>query len=71
MKLSPKLAALVALAVGLGAGVTTTAQAALPAAITTAISGAETDMAALYTALIGVGAAIWVLRIIYRKFAVR
>lgn len=47
------------------------AHAALPASITTAIAGAETDMTALYVALIGVGAAIWVLRVIYRKFAVR
>lgn len=47
------------------------AHAALPAAITTAITGAETDMTTLYTSLIGVGAAIWVLRVIYRKFAVR
>lgn len=67
MKLRHKLAAVAAL----GGAAVQSAHAELPAAITTAITGAQTDMTTLYTSLIGVGAAIWVLRVIYRKFAVR
>lgn len=67
MKMFLKLAAVSALA---GAAVQS-AHAALPAAVTTAMTDAQTDMTALYTTLIGVGATIWVLRIIYRKFSVR
>lgn len=47
------------------------AHAALPTAVTDAITTGQTDMTALYTALIGAGAAIWVLRLIARKFSFR
>lgn len=42
--------------------------AALDAGITTAVEGAETDLLALYALLTGVGAAIFVARIIYTRF---
>ncbi len=45
--------------------------AALDSAVTTAITTAQTDMLALLSALTTAGVAIWVGRLIYRKFAVR
>lgn len=45
--------------------------AELPAAVTTAITGAQTDLVALFAALIAAGVAIWVSRIIYNKFKVK
>lgn len=47
------------------------AHAALDTAVTTAITTAQTDILALLTALTGAGVAIWVGRLIYRKFTVR
>jgi hypothetical protein len=47
------------------------AHAALDVAVTTAITSAQTDILALLTALTTAGAAIWVARLIYRKFSVR
>lgn len=49
----------------------TQVHAALPAAVTTAVENAETDMTELITTLIGAGAVLWVLNIIYRRFAIR
>lgn len=47
------------------------AHAELPAAVTTAITGAQTDLLALFAALTAAGVAIWVGRIIYNKFRVK
>lgn len=47
------------------------AHAALPTAVSDAVTAAETDLSALYVLLIGAGATLWVLRIISRKFGVR
>jgi hypothetical protein len=47
------------------------AHAALPEAVTTAITGAQTDLLALLGALTTAGVAIWVGRVIYNKFKVR
>jgi hypothetical protein len=47
------------------------AHAALDAAITTAITAAQTDLLALLTALTVAGAAIWVGRVIYAHFRVK
>lgn len=57
----------VAVLVGLGLTVSQ-AHAALDAAVTTAITAAQTDLTALYGALTTAGAALFVLRIIYRRF---
>lgn len=42
--------------------------AALDAAVTTAITAAQTDLTSLYGALTTAGAALFVLRIIYKRF---
>jgi len=47
------------------------AMAAVPEAVTTAITGAQTDLLALLAALTTAGVAIWVGRLIYNKFKVR
>jgi hypothetical protein len=47
------------------------AHAALDAAISTGIASAQTDLLALFSALTLAGVAIWVGRIIYRKFTVK
>lgn len=47
------------------------AHAELPAAVTTAVTTAQTDMVALYTALTGAGVVIWVGRLIYNRFRVK
>jgi hypothetical protein len=44
------------------------AHAALDAAVTTAITAAQTDLLALLGALTAAGLAIWVASLIYRKF---
>jgi hypothetical protein len=56
---------------GLVAGVMGSAHAALDASVTTAITNAQTDMLALFAALTTAGAAIWVARLIYKRFSVR
>lgn len=61
-----KLAAVAALA-----GLMGSAHAALPEAVTTSITTAQTDLVALYAALTAAGVIIWVGRLIYRKFTVR
>lgn len=61
----------VALIAMIGAGFTLPAAAELPTAVTTAITGAQTDLLALFAALTAAGVAIWVGRIIYNKFRVR
>lgn len=72
MKFSPSAVKAKALALAAVAGASIgTAHAALPAAVTDALDGAETDLLALYAALTAVGAALFVARIIYRKFAIR
>jgi hypothetical protein len=45
--------------------------AALDSAVTTAITTAQTDLIALFAALTTAGVAIWIGRVIYRKFAVK
>lgn len=67
-KMQKRLALVAISAGGLVAG---SAHAALDAAVTTAITGAQTDMTALYVALTTAGAALFVLRLIYRKFTLR
>jgi hypothetical protein len=58
-----------ALMVLLAAGMSITeAQAALDAAVTTAITAAQTDLTALYALLTTAGAALFVVGIIYRRF---
>jgi hypothetical protein len=47
------------------------AHAALPTEVTAAITAAQTDLLALFAALTVAGAAIWVGRLIYRKFSIR
>ncbi len=47
------------------------AHAALSTEVTTAITTAQGDLIALFAALTTAGVAIWVARLIYRKFAVR
>jgi hypothetical protein len=47
------------------------ANAALDAAVTTAVTSAQTDLIALYGALTTAGVAIWVVRIISRKFGIK
>lgn len=47
------------------------ANAALDSAVTAAITSAQTDLLALFSALTAAGVAIWVGRLIYRKFAVK
>lgn len=47
------------------------ANAALSTEVTTAITTAQGDLIALFGALTTAGVAIWVARLIYRKFAVR
>lgn len=66
MKMLKKLAAVAA-----PAGLVGSAHAALSTEVTTAITTAQTDLLALYAALTGAGVAIWVGRLIYRKFVVR
>jgi uncharacterized protein HemY len=69
MKKLSQVAYAKALVVLMAAGMTMSqAHAALDAAVTTAITAAETDLTALYGALTTAGAALFVLRIIYRKF---
>lgn len=47
------------------------AHAALDASISTAITGAQTDLLALLGALTAAGVAIWVGRVIYNHFRVK
>ncbi len=47
------------------------AHAALPTEVTTAITGAQTDMLALYTALTTAGAALFIAGLIYRRFKLK
>lgn len=47
------------------------ANAALDTAVTAAITTAQTDLLALYAALTTAGVAIWIGRLIYRKFTVK
>jgi len=47
------------------------ANAALDTAVTAAITAAQTDLLALFAALTTAGAAIWVARLIYKRFSVR
>ncbi len=47
------------------------AHAALPSEVTTAITNAQTDLIALFAALTAAGVAIWLARVIYRKFSVK
>jgi len=61
-----KTTAAMALASAFGA-----AHAALPEGVTTAITGAQTDLLALFGALTAAGVAIWVGRVIYNKFKVK
>lgn len=42
--------------------------AAIDAAVTTAITGAQTDLLSLTATLTGVGVAIWVAMLIYNRF---
>ncbi|MDO8447542.1 MAG: major capsid protein [Rhodoferax sp.] len=56
---------------GVGSMVAVPAHAALDAAVTTAITAAQTDLLALFAALTTAGAAIWVARLIYKRFSVR
>jgi hypothetical protein len=56
---------------GAAALAATSAHAALDTAVTTAITTAQTDMSTLYSTLTGAGVALWVLRIIYKKFVIR
>ncbi len=48
-----------------------TAMAALPTEVTTAITNAQTDMTALYSALTTAGAALFVAGLIYRRFKLK
>ena len=57
--------------VGSVASMAAASHAALDTAVTTAITTAQTDILSLLTALTGAGVAIWVGRLIYRKFTVR
>ena len=57
--------------VSIGAVIAGSAHAALPEAVTTSITTAQTDLVALYAALTAAGVIIWVGRLIYRKFTVR
>lgn len=52
-------------------GIVGSAHAALGTEVTTAITTAQNDLLALYAALTAAGVAIWVGRLIYRKFVVR
>jgi len=45
--------------------------AAVPTAVTDAITAAQTDLLAVMSALTVAGAAIWVGRLIYRRFTVK
>lgn len=63
-----KLFALVPVAV---LAVSQSAHAALSTEVTSAITTAQGDMIALFGALTTAGVAIWVARLIYRKFAVK
>jgi hypothetical protein len=65
--LALKLAALSAAA----SLVTLPAHAALDAAVTTAITTAQTDLLALFSALTAAGVVIWVGKMIYSKFRVK
>jgi len=47
------------------------AHAALPDGVASAITTAQTDILALLAALIGAGVAIWVVRLIARRFSVK
>jgi len=49
----------------------TASQAALSSEVSTAITGAGTDLLALYAALTTAGAGLFVARLIYRKFTIR
>jgi len=53
------------------AGAVSSAHAELPTAVTGAITSAQTDMLALFSALTVAGAAIWVARLIYKRFSVK
>jgi hypothetical protein len=66
-----KLQAMFLAFIGLMFGAMSSAHAALDAAVTTAVTTAQTDLLALYGALTAAGVAIWVGRLIYRKFTVR
>lgn len=60
-----------AVKVGVVGAVTTaavSAHAALDVAVTGAITTAQTDLTTLYASLTGAGAALFVSRIIYRRF---
>lgn len=62
--------ALVAALAGVGMA-SQQAHAALDAAVSTAITSAQTDLLAVLAALTTAGAAIWVARLIYNKFRVK
>jgi hypothetical protein len=64
MKLSVKKLAVAATALGAAAA----SHAAVDAAITTAISGAQTDALAVVTALTVMGATVWGANYVRRKF---
>ena len=70
MNKTQKFARLSAIAAAAAAGVGS-ANAALDAAVTTAITSAQGDLLALYGALTAAGVAIWIGRLIYRKFTVK
>ena len=61
-----KLALLASMAAAAGAS-----HAALSTDVTTAITTAQGDMVALYGALTTAGVAIWIVRLIARRFSVK
>lgn len=62
---------LVLVSAGLAGLANLPAHAALDAAISTAITGAQTDLLSLMGALTAAGVAIWVGRVIYNHFRVK
>lgn len=56
---------------GATGGIVGSVHAALSTEVTTAVTTAQNDLLALYAALTAAGVAIWVGRLIYRKFVVR
>lgn len=70
MKKQQKFVRLAAISAAAAASIGS-ANAALDTAVTAAITTAQTDLLALYAALTTAGVAIWIGRLIYRKFSVK
>jgi hypothetical protein len=71
MKVSLKTVKAVLLGLGVSMASINSAFAALPEAVTTGITTAQTDLLALLAALTAAGIAVWVGKVIYNRFRVK